>query len=53
MRRVVLYMTTTLDCFIAGPGNELDRMTGAPDQALSRRRHLIRRPRPADIGVQR
>jgi dihydrofolate reductase len=28
-------MTTTLDGFIAGPGNELDWMTGAPDQALN------------------
>ncbi|HEY2505502.1 MAG TPA: dihydrofolate reductase family protein [Streptosporangiaceae bacterium] len=35
MRKVVLYMTTTLDGFIAGPGNELDWMTGAPDQALN------------------
>jgi dihydrofolate reductase len=28
-------MTTTLDGFIAGPGNELDWMTGTPDQALN------------------
>lgn len=35
MRKVVLYMTTTLDGFIAGPGNELDWMTGTPDQALN------------------
>ncbi len=35
MRKVVLYMTTTLDGFIAGPSNELDWMTGTPDQALN------------------
>lgn len=34
MRNVVLYMTTTLDGFIAGPNNELDWMTGTPDRAL-------------------
>jgi dihydrofolate reductase len=35
MRNVVLYMTTTLDGFIAGPNNELDWMTGTPDRALN------------------
>ena len=35
MRNVVLHMTTTLDGFIAGPRNELDWMTGPPDQALN------------------
>jgi dihydrofolate reductase len=35
MRKVVLYMTTTLDGFIAGPGGELDWMLNAPDQALN------------------
>ena len=35
MRKICLYMTTTLDGFIAGPGNELDWMLDAPDKALS------------------
>ena len=35
MRNVVLYMTTTLDGFIAGPGNELDWMINASDKALN------------------
>ena len=35
MRNVVLYMTTTLDGFIAGPGNELDWMLNTPDRALN------------------
>ena len=35
MRKVVLYMTTTLDGFIAGPGNELDWMLSTPDQGLN------------------
>jgi dihydrofolate reductase len=34
MRKVFLYMTTTLDGFIAGPNGELDWMTGTPDPAL-------------------
>lgn len=35
MRKVILYMTTTADGFIAGPANELDWMLGTPDQELS------------------
>lgn len=35
MRKIYLYMTTTLDGFIAGPGNELDWMLGTPDKALN------------------
>jgi dihydrofolate reductase len=35
MRKVVLYMTTTLDGFIAGPGSELDWMLTSPDQGLN------------------
>jgi dihydrofolate reductase len=35
MRNVVLYMTITLDGFIAGPNNELDWMLNTPDQALN------------------
>jgi dihydrofolate reductase len=35
MRKVVLYMTTTLDGFIAGPGDELDWMVSTPDRALN------------------
>ncbi len=35
MRRVILYMTTTADGFIAGPDNELDWMLGTPDQELN------------------
>ena len=35
MRNVILYMTTTLDGFIAGPNNELDWMLGTSDQELS------------------
>ena len=35
MRKVVLYMTTTLDGFIAGPGDELDWMLSTPDQGLN------------------
>jgi dihydrofolate reductase len=35
MRKIFLYMTTTLDGFIAGPGNELDWMLDTPDKALN------------------
>ena len=35
MRKIFLYMTTTLDGFIAGPGNELDWMLPASDQDLN------------------
>jgi dihydrofolate reductase len=35
MRKVLLYMTTTLDGFIAGTKDELDWMADAPDQALN------------------
>lgn len=35
MRKVILYMTTTLDGFIAGPGNELDWMLNTPDPGLN------------------
>ncbi len=35
MRKIYLYMTTTLDGFIAGPDGELDWMLDAPDKALN------------------
>jgi dihydrofolate reductase len=35
MRKVALYMTVTLDGFIAGPNNELDWMAGTSDQELN------------------
>jgi len=35
MRKIFLYMTTTLDGFIAGPGDELDWMLSTPDQVLN------------------
>lgn len=35
MRKIYLYMTTTLDGFIAGPDGELDWMLDAPDEALN------------------
>lgn len=35
MRKVFLYMTTTLDGYIAGPQDELDWMADGPDQALN------------------
>ena len=35
MRKIFLYMTTTLDGFIAGPGNELDWMLSTPEQDLN------------------
>ena len=35
MRKLFLYMTTTLDGFIAGPKDELDWMVDTPDQALN------------------
>jgi dihydrofolate reductase len=35
MRKVILYMTTTVDGFIAGPNNELDWMVGTSDQGLN------------------
>jgi dihydrofolate reductase len=34
MRRVFLYMTTTLDGCVAGPNNELDWMTQTPDDEI-------------------
>jgi dihydrofolate reductase len=35
MRNVILYMTTTVDGFIAGPNNELDWMLGTSDKDLN------------------
>src|SRR5215469_6132769 len=35
VRNVILYMTTSVDGFIAGPNNELDWMLGTSDQALN------------------
>jgi dihydrofolate reductase len=35
MRKVFLYMTTTLDGFISGPDGELDWMLSTPDQGLN------------------
>jgi len=35
MRKIYLYMTATLDGFIAGPDGELDWMLGTPDKALN------------------
>lgn len=35
MRKVILYMTATVDGFIAGPNNELDWMARTPDQELN------------------
>jgi hypothetical protein len=35
MRKIFLYMTTTLDGFIAGPNDELNWMHSTPDQALN------------------
>ena len=35
MRKIYLYMTTSLDGFIAGPGNELDWMLDTADKALN------------------
>jgi dihydrofolate reductase len=35
MRKVVLYMTMSLDGFIAGPADELDWMLDTPDPALN------------------
>src|SRR5262249_34049919 len=35
MRKIYLYMTTTLDGFIAGPANELDWMADPPDKVLN------------------
>jgi dihydrofolate reductase len=35
MRKVILYMTATVDGFIAGPNKELDWMVGTPDQELN------------------
>jgi dihydrofolate reductase len=35
MRKVILYMTATMDGFIAGPNNELDWMVGTPDKELN------------------
>jgi dihydrofolate reductase len=36
MRRLLLYMTQTLDGFLAGPGDELDWMTFPPDEQENR-----------------
>jgi len=35
VRNVILYMTTTMDGFIAGPNNELEWMLGISDQELN------------------
>jgi dihydrofolate reductase len=35
MRKLFLYMTMSMDGFIAGPDNELDWMIGRPDQELN------------------
>jgi dihydrofolate reductase len=35
VRKVILYMTVTVDGFIAGPNNELDWMVGKPDRELN------------------
>ncbi len=35
MRKICLYMTTTVDGFIAGPDGELDWMLDVPDKALN------------------
>src|SRR5258707_9851980 len=35
MRKVFLYMTMTVDGFVAGPNNELDWMSRLPDQELT------------------
>jgi dihydrofolate reductase len=35
MRRVFLYLTMTMDGYVAGPDNELDWMISAPDAELS------------------
>src|SRR5579872_5414215 len=35
MRKVMLYMTMTLDGFFAGPNGELDWMSQTPDQELN------------------
>jgi len=35
MRTVFLYMTTTLDGFVAGPNNELDWMVPTPEPELT------------------
>jgi hypothetical protein len=48
MRKIYLYMTTTLDGFIAGPGNELDWMLDTPDKALNH--DTVALLRAADAG---
>ncbi|MBF9132966.1 dihydrofolate reductase family protein [Plantactinospora sp. S1510] len=35
MRKIFLYMTSTVDGFVAGPDNELDWMIQAPDEELN------------------
>jgi dihydrofolate reductase len=49
MRKIYLYMTTTLDGFIAGPDGELDWMLGAPDKALND--DIVALLRAADGGL--
>ena len=48
MRNVILYMTATVDGFIAGPGNELDWMLGTADQELND--DIIALVRASDAG---
>lgn len=48
MRKVILYMTTTVDGFIAGPSNELDWMLGTPDQGLNH--DIVALLRASDAG---
>jgi dihydrofolate reductase len=49
MRKVILYMTVTLDGFIAGPNNELDWMTQTPDQEQNE--DIVALLRGADAGI--
>lgn len=35
MRKVFLYMTSTVDGYVAGPDGELDWMSRAPDDELN------------------
>ncbi len=49
MRKIYLYMTMSLDGFIAGPNNELDWMTRRVDQELND--DVIALMSSADTGV--